>query len=105
MPYDPHVPLEQQIHSSVASSLQNLRPAESPDSLKESYVDCLLLHSPLRTLDETIVAWKLLETYVPHNIRSLGISNTNYDTLRGLYQSVNIPPATVQNRFHAETGY
>jgi len=105
MPYDPRAPLEQQIHTSVASSLQNLRPTEPLGSVKESYVDCLLLHSPLRNLAETIAAWKLLETYVPHNIRSLGICNTDYETLRQLYESAHVPPAAVQNRFYGQTGY
>ena len=57
MPYDPDAPLDTQIHTSVASSLKNLR---YNDSDNVSYVDCLLLHSPLPTIDQTLQAWKLL---------------------------------------------
>ncbi|KAJ5041973.1 aldo-keto reductase-like protein [Bipolaris maydis] len=92
MPYDPNTPLDSQIHTS----------AESPD---DSYVDCLLLHSPLPTIEQTIQAWKLLETYVPHRIRSLGISNVTLPVLQALYQNATVKPAAVQNRFYPQTRY
>lgn len=103
MPYDASSPLETQIHTSVASSLQNLR--HEPDSEENSYLDCLLLHSPLPTLDQTLQAWQLLESYVPHKIRSLGISNTNLQVLEAIYQNSTIKPSVVQNRFYPQTRY
>ncbi|KAJ4322340.1 hypothetical protein N0V94_002449 [Neodidymelliopsis sp. IMI 364377] len=103
MPYDPNSPLETQLHTSVASSLENLRPTQESD--ESSYVDCLLLHSPLPTMDQTLQAWKLLETYVPHQIKSLGISNVTLPVLREIFDASAIKPSVVQNRFYLQTRY
>ncbi|KAH6629032.1 NADP-dependent oxidoreductase domain-containing protein [Boeremia exigua] len=103
MPYDPNAPLEIQLRTSVASSLKNLRSTE--DSEEGTYVDCLLLHSPLPTLDQTLQAWKLLETYVPHQIKTLGISNVTLPVLREIYDASTIKPSVVQNRFYLQTQY
>jgi diketogulonate reductase-like aldo/keto reductase len=103
MPYDPEAPLEEQIHTSVASSLKNLRhEAESEDT---SYVDCLLLHSPLPTVEQTLQAWKLLESYVPTQIRTIGISNVTLPVLQAIYKNATIKPSVVQNRFYPQTRY
>ncbi|KAI4656865.1 uncharacterized protein J4E78_006756 [Alternaria triticimaculans] len=102
MPYDPEAPLYTQMHTSVASSLRNLRYNESDD---ESYVDCLLLHSPLPTIDQTLQAWKLLESYVPDKIRSLGISNVSLPILQAIHENATIKPSVVQNRFYPQTRY
>ncbi|RYO72046.1 hypothetical protein AA0113_g1782 [Alternaria arborescens] len=101
MPYDPEAPLDVQIRTSVASSLKNLR--HDQRSGDDSYVDCLLLHSPLPTSEQTLQAWRVLETYVPHKIRSLGISNVTLPILRGLWLRANVKPAVVQNRFYPDT--
>jgi diketogulonate reductase-like aldo/keto reductase len=103
MPYSASAPLEQQIHTSVASSLQNLRPTASLASIKDSYIDCLLIHSPYETVQETIAAFKLLETYVPHAIRSLGISNISLEHLEAVYNEVDVKPTFIQNRFYPQT--
>ncbi|KAF2194000.1 aldo-keto reductase-like protein [Zopfia rhizophila CBS 207.26] len=103
MPYHPLDPLETQIHTSVASSLRNLRPNE--DSDEDSYIDCLLLHSPLPTIEQTLEAWKLLESYVPHKIRNLGISNVTLPILQSIYEKSSIKPSVVQNRFYPDTKY
>jgi diketogulonate reductase-like aldo/keto reductase len=103
MPYDPDAPLDNQIHTSVASSLNNLR--QHSESESDSYVDCLLLHSPLRTIDQTLQAWRVLESYVPDKIRTLGISNVSLPVLRNIHEHAKVKPAVVQNRFHAETRY
>ncbi|EOA88100.1 uncharacterized protein SETTUDRAFT_108102 [Exserohilum turcica Et28A] len=103
MPYDPNVPLDTQIHTSVASSLQNLR--HETDSPDQTFLDCLLLHSPLPTIEQTLQAWTLLETYVPHRIRSLGISNVTLPVLEALYQSATVKPSVVQNRFYPQTRF
>jgi len=102
MPYDPEAPLDTQMHTSVASSLRNLRYNESDD---ESYVDCLLLHSPLPTIDQTLQAWKLLESYVPDKIRSLGISNVSLPILQAIHENATVKPSVVQNRFYPQTRY
>ncbi|KAJ4988294.1 aldo-keto reductase [Stagonosporopsis vannaccii] len=103
MPYDPIIPLEAQLRTSIASSLKNLRTTH--DSEEGSYLDCLLLHSPLPTMEQTIEAWKLLETYVPHQIKALGISNVSLPVLRELYKASDIKPSVVQNRFYIQTRY
>ncbi|KAF1972621.1 Aldo/keto reductase [Bimuria novae-zelandiae CBS 107.79] len=103
MLYDPSAPLATQIHTSVASSLRNLRPNDTSE--KDAYIDCLLLHSPLPTIDQTLEAWKTLESYVPHKIRTLGISNTTLQILQAIHDASNIKPAVVQNRFYPQTNY
>lgn len=103
IPYDPSAPLETQLHSSVASSLKNLRPTQ--DSEAGSYLDCLLLHSPLPTLDQTLQAWKLLETYVPGQVKALGISNVTLPVLREVFNTSTVKPSVVQNRFYPQTQY
>ncbi|OTB04278.1 hypothetical protein M426DRAFT_73470 [Hypoxylon sp. CI-4A] len=101
LPYDPNAPLEEQVHSSVASSLQNFRIADS----EPPYIDSLVLHSPLPAPSDTVKVWKTLETYVPHKIRQLGISNTTLDVVDYLCTSpdINVRPACVQNRFYPAT--
>ncbi|KAI1805745.1 Aldo/keto reductase [Daldinia bambusicola] len=103
LPYDLNAPLEEQVHSSVASSLENFRYSES----EEPHIDNLVLHSPLRTLSDTFSVWKTLETYVPHKIRQLGISNTPLEVLEYLHTSpdITVRPACVQNRFYPSTGW
>lgn len=103
MPYDPSAPLETQIHTSIASSLRNLRSKE--ESEEDAYLDCLLLHSPLPTVEQTLQAWTLLESYVPNRIRSLGISNVTLPILQAIYQNSTVKPSVVQNRFYPKTRY
>jgi diketogulonate reductase-like aldo/keto reductase len=103
MPYHPLDPLEMQIHTSIASSLKNLRPDE--DSDEDSYLDCLLLHSPLPTPEQTLQAWSIMESYVPHKIKSLGISNVTLPLLQAIYENAKVKPSVVQNRFYPQTRY
>lgn len=98
VPYDPRAPLGEQIAQSFAASLRNL---------KTDYLDCLVLHSPLATLGQTLKAWEAMESLASAGaVRQLGISNC-YDPslLEAVYRTVRIKPAVVQNRFHAETAY
>ena len=60
----------------------------------------LILHSPLRNASETLTAWKHFESYVPHKIRSLGISNVNLAGLATLHRDALVKPSLVQNRFY-----
>ncbi|KAI0845759.1 Aldo/keto reductase [Daldinia vernicosa] len=103
LPYDLNAPLEEQVHSSVASSLNNFRYSDSESD--EPYIDSLVLHSPLRTLAETAIVWETLETYVPHKIRQLGISNAPLEVVDYLNTNPDIivRPACVQNRFYPAT--
>jgi len=105
MPYDASLSVPEQIKASVASSLRNFRPSDLSDHFSGSYIDCLLLHSPFPTIQDTFQAWKTLETYVPRQIRSLGIANVPFEALTELYRSVDIKPIVVQNRFHPGTRF
>lgn len=59
----------------------------------------------METIQETITVWKTLETYTPHKIRNLGISNTTLPILQTLFNDMDVKPAVVQNRFHNRTAY
>ncbi|RGP80355.1 hypothetical protein FLONG3_1504 [Fusarium longipes] len=99
-PYDFDAPVVDQVHQSIQSSL-NYFTIEG----EEPYFDSVLLHSPLRTLEDTIAAWKTLETYVPHKIRNLGISNTTLPILKALDDAAIVKPSVVQNRFYPDTRF
>lgn len=104
MPYDPTTSITKQVSASVKSSLHNLRHNESDAST--SYLDCLVLHSPLPSLQETQEAWRAMEDHVPDQTRTLGISNVyQIEVLKALYDSARVKPSVVQNRFFANTGY
>lgn len=60
---------------------------------------------PFEDDKDNLIAWKVLETFVPHTIRSLGVSNFNLSQLEGLYADATIKPTIVQNRFYKETRY
>jgi len=102
IPYNPRDPLDIQVKTSVEKSLQNL---------KTDFIDSLLIHSPLGPqeggMNGTLTVWKTLEEFVKQGkIKQLGISNM-YDLkeLEKLWNSVEVKPAVVQNRFYADTGY
>ncbi|MCJ1466231.1 hypothetical protein MMC07_004850 [Pseudocyphellaria aurata] len=97
LPYSLTDPLETQIRASVASSLKNL------DTPPSTYINTLFLHSPLSSLSLTISAWKIMESYVPHPIQALGISNIDLKSLSALYDAVDRKPSVVQNRFYPST--
>ncbi|KAJ3517538.1 hypothetical protein NM208_g14691 [Fusarium decemcellulare] len=99
-PYDFDAPLADKVHQSVQSSL-----AYFTIEGEEPYLDSVLLHSPLRTIQETLTAWQTLETYVPHKIRNIGISNTTLPILQALNEAVTIKPSVVQNRFYRDTAF
>ncbi|KAJ5851513.1 uncharacterized protein N7529_010898 [Penicillium soppii] len=105
MPYDASAPVTEQVHASIKSSLQNLRSESDPSSVDEAYIDTVVIHSPLSTLAQTLEAWHALETYVPHRIRNLGISNCTLPMLRELCTSsqTTVKPSVVQNRFYEDT--
>ncbi|KAL4956530.1 NADP-dependent oxidoreductase domain-containing protein [Aspergillus filifer] len=105
MPYDSNASVTDQIHASVQSSLHNLRPTAAPESAEDTYIDSLVLHSPLPTMAQTMEAWSALETYVPHRIRNLGISNTTLPVLREIVSLAKVKPAVVQNRFYGGTQF
>lgn len=99
-PYKMSASWEDRVHQSIGSSLNNFTvEGQTP------YLDSLVIHSPMDTLEETLLVWKTLETYHPHTIRNLGVSNVDIDTLEALYEKATVKPAVVQNHFHPRTGY
>lgn len=113
LPYDPEAELEEQVKQSVESSLANFAVGTAGGSGggdDEAYLDCLVLHSPLPTIPETLRVWQTMATYVPHKVRHLGISNVSLPVLRALCQAAAATqsphppfpkPAVVQNRVRA----
>jgi diketogulonate reductase-like aldo/keto reductase len=97
-PYDAEVSLPEQVVQSFHVSLQNLR---------TDYLDCLLLHSPMPTMAQTLVVWREFEALAETGaVHQLGISNCyRLADLSALYDCARVKPAIVQNRFYAEAGY
>ncbi|PNY28495.1 NAD(P)H-dependent D-xylose reductase [Tolypocladium capitatum] len=100
-PYDLDAPLVEKVHQSVQSSLKNF----TMDDGQEPFLDSVVLHSPLDTIQDTMTVWETLESYAPRTIRNLGISNATLPIVEALHSRAARPPAVVQNRFHARTGY
>eukprot|EP00277_Geminigera_cryophila_P004942 CAMPEP_0179433654 /NCGR_PEP_ID=MMETSP0799-20121207/18028_1 /TAXON_ID=46947 /ORGANISM="Geminigera cryophila, Strain CCMP2564" /LENGTH=285 /DNA_ID=CAMNT_0021211769 /DNA_START=146 /DNA_END=1003 /DNA_ORIENTATION=- len=98
VPYDTAATIPQQVQQSVAVSLKNLN---------TSYIDSLVLHSPLPTHEENMAAWRVLETFVQQGvIGQLGISNC-YDlsVLQAIAKEALVQPSVVQNRFYKDSNY
>lgn len=98
IPYNKDAPLEEQVLESYGASLRNLR---------TEYLDSLVMHSPMRSLPDTITVWKTFEgIYKKGGVKALGLSNT-YDirTLRSVYDAAEIKPTILQNRFYAKSGH
>ncbi|BGP41018.1 hypothetical protein JCM10449v2_004987 [Rhodotorula kratochvilovae] len=102
LPYDPQAPLVEQASFSVRQSL-----ATSLNELKTSYLDALVLHSPMQTKQAHQEVWTEFERAVDEGkVRQLGISNV-YDAtyLAWIFDTARIKPTIVQNRFYADVGY
>lgn len=98
IPYNPDASLPEQVWESCQVSLNNLN---------TTYLDCLILHSPLESQQKTQEAWRAMERLVQEDkVKHLGISNC-YDLkfLKTLYNVSNVKPAVIQNRFYAQTNY
>ena len=98
IPYDPRARPAEQVAQSFESSLRNLQ---------TSYLDCLVLHSPVRDADQAAEVWQAMEAiFDAGGARQLGISNCySLEYLGNLHRFARVKPAVVQNRFYAETSY
>ena len=98
IPYDAKASLSDQVKQSFECSLQNLQ---------THYLDCLVLHSPLANQQQLLEVWRAMEEiFRLGGARQLGISNCYaLETLTFLYESAEIKPAIIQNRFYADTHY
>lgn len=98
IPYDPKASLDDQVAQSIRCSLENLQ---------TTYLDGLILHSPLPSRRQLLEVWRSMEQAVMEGrVKQLGISNCYHlSALEFLFDAAGIKPAVLQNRFHAETGY
>jgi len=98
VPYDKTADLETQVKQSLKKSLENL---------KTDYIDSLILHSPLRTIDDTLMVWRVFEEFCKiGTVKQIGISNIySVKALSGLWKGSIVKPAVVQNRFYEDTKY
>jgi len=98
VPYDSHASLEDQVKESVQGSLRNLQ---------SEYIDSLVLHSLMRTMDETMEVWRAFESFVQSGkVRQLGLSNC-YDIqkFKHVYEKASIKPKVLQNRFYSDSNF
>jgi diketogulonate reductase-like aldo/keto reductase len=98
LPYDPQASLAQQVAQSFECSLRNLQ---------TSYLDSLILHSPLADEAETLTAWRAMEGLVDAgHVRQLGLSNCySLAQFQALHAAARVKPAVLQNRFYDKTGH
>jgi diketogulonate reductase-like aldo/keto reductase len=67
------------------------------------YIDLYLIHFPLKTNEENLRVWRVLETYVDRKlIQSIGVSNFNEDQLLYILNHARIKP--VLNQFLSYPG-
>lgn len=98
IPYDARASLSEQVAQSFETSLKNLQ---------TSYLDCLVLHSPLSDQQQMQEVWQAMELIFQYGgTRQLGISNF-YDPQQFelFFLNADVKPAVIQNRFYAETRY
>ncbi|TPQ25605.1 aldo/keto reductase family protein [Methylomonas koyamae] len=98
IPYNPRAGLAEQVAQSFAVSQRNLQ---------TDYLDGLVLHSPLADRKQLLEVWQAMEALAgAGKVKQLGISNCyDFALFEYLYQTAEIKPAVVQNRFYADTGY
>jgi diketogulonate reductase-like aldo/keto reductase len=98
IPYDPSKSLEDRVEESLKVSLHNL---------KTSYLDSWVMHSPEQTLEETMVAYRVMENAVDDGkVLRLGISNCyDYDLFVSIYEMARIKPSVLQNRFYGDSNW
>jgi len=100
LPYDPDAPVAVQVAQSFESSLEHFG---------ADYVDSYVLHGPTRSRGlgpEDWEAWRAMEALArAGRTRCLGVSNVTLEQLRLFYAEAEVPPAFVQNRCYARTGW
>ena len=98
IPYEKSAKLQDQVYQSFEKSLKNL---------KTDYIDSYVMHSPMRTFEETLSVWKIFEEFVKEGkVKQIGISNIySLKDLIKIYDSAEIKPAVIQNRFYSQTNF
>lgn len=100
LPYDPAAPLPEQVAQSFASSCHHLG---------TDVIDSYVLHGPWSSVGwsaEDRAVWSAMEVlHAAGQVRYLGVSNIAAAQLEELLAAVRVPPAFVQNRCYARTGW
>jgi diketogulonate reductase-like aldo/keto reductase len=98
VPYNRDLALREQVSESCAVSRKNLG---------VDVLDCLVLHSPMRTLEQTLLVWSAFESLVTSGfVRTLGLSNCySLPMLRAVWEHAKIKPTVLQNRFYKDESY
>lgn len=94
-----------QLVSSMREKEHKMQVGNNTKVFEFLYVNKAAEAHTMANIEETITAWKTLETYVPHQIRNLGISNIEFPILKELHDAVTVKPSVVQNCFHAGTHF
>ncbi len=97
-PYDPKDPIEVQVRTSLHTSLKNLH---------TEYLDSWVMHSPYKTMEDTMIAWRTMEDAVDEGVvRQLGMSNCySLDFFKQFYDQARHKPAVLQNRFYSDSDF
>jgi diketogulonate reductase-like aldo/keto reductase len=100
LPYDPDADDANKVRQSFASSLEHLQVER---------IDSYVLHGPERRIGLTasdLAVWQAMEElHAAGRTRFLGVSNVALDQLEALCARAATPPAFVQNRCFARTGW
>ncbi|KAG8887253.1 hypothetical protein FRB98_000290 [Tulasnella sp. 332] len=98
LPYDPTSSVTDQVRTSFATSLRNLR---------TDYLDSYIIHSPLQTLELTMEAWSVLMQLQDESlVHKIGISNCYSPKLLAyIIQKGGRMIDVVQNRWYEGNGW
>jgi len=100
VPYDPELPLQEQVRQSFESSLRHLN---------TDYLDSYLLHGPYTypgLSDDDWEVWHAIQQlYTSGRARMIGVSNVNALQVSMLLERAEIKPMAVQNRCFANRGW
>ena len=100
LPYDPSAPLTEQVAQSMVSSLEHL---------KTTYVDSLVLHGPSSGhawTDDDSESWTAMRRERDQGrTRTIGVSNVGAWHIERMLAVEPEPPAFVQNRCFARSGW
>jgi diketogulonate reductase-like aldo/keto reductase len=98
IPYDKTASLEAQVAQSLEISLRNLQ---------TTYLDSWVMHSPMDTIEETMIVYRVMEQAVDSGkVLRLGISNCyEYDLFTTIFEGARIKPSVLQNRFYGDSNW